>query len=71
MKSEAKFTEVVGCETCGNQYESSADRCPRCRSNQRSILIAANDDENAPTVTAIYRTKHRFRKLATVPTQTA
>jgi predicted ATP-dependent serine protease len=54
MNADAKLTRLVGCETCGNQYDAAFDRCPRCQSNQKSLVKAANDS-NAARVTAIFR----------------
>jgi hypothetical protein len=54
MNADAKLTRVVGCETCGNQYDAAVDRCPCCQSNQRSLLKAANDDSNAARVIVIF-----------------
>jgi hypothetical protein len=72
MKTDAKFTRVVGCETCGNQYEQCMERCPLCQSNQRSPLRSANDDDNPPSViAAIHASKRSVPRLVNNPAKDA
>jgi hypothetical protein len=43
MSNPPDLTGLVHCETCGQGYTVSVERCPRCASNQRQPALLRPD----------------------------